>query len=192
MTFNYIWTWISLLLTSMFVRGEARRLIMLDFEYFAEDAEIPPTLNNFVKSFATHPEFRSVVYFRLLNRYRLFPKLFLRPQCCCFLNTEKIEGGLLVKHGFSTIVNAEKIGRKMMVFQQVTIGYSNGGCPTIGDECTIFCGAKIIGKITIGNNVTVGAGAVVIDDVPDNAVVAGNPAKIVGYNLNRKSSFPMV
>ena len=46
---------------------------------------------------------------------------------------------------------------------------------SIGSNATILCG------ITIGKNALVGAGAVVVKDVPDNAVVAGNPAKVIKY-----------
>ena len=49
----------------------------------------------------------------------------------------------------------------------------------IGDNCLINTGVTIIGPITIGNNVTIGAGSVVTKDIPDNAVVAGVPAKII-------------
>lgn len=50
---------------------------------------------------------------------------------------------------------------------------------TIGDNCYIGVGVSVLGPVTIGNNVTIAAGAVVIKDVPDNAVVAGVPAKVV-------------
>lgn len=49
----------------------------------------------------------------------------------------------------------------------------------IGNDCYISTGVTILGPIKIGNNVTIGAGAVVTKDVPDNCVVAGIPAKIV-------------
>ena len=49
----------------------------------------------------------------------------------------------------------------------------------IGDQVTVGANVIIIGKITIGNNVVIGAGAVVVKDVPDNCVIAGNPAKVI-------------
>lgn len=50
------------------------------------------------------------------------------------------------------------------------------------DNVTVGANAVIIGNITIGNNVIVGAGSVVVKDVPDNAIVAGNPARIIKFN----------
>ena len=49
----------------------------------------------------------------------------------------------------------------------------------IGDNCYIGTGVTILGPVKIGNNVTIGAGSVVVRDIPDNAVVAGNPARIL-------------
>ncbi len=56
--------------------------------------------------------------------------------------------------------------------------------PTIGDDVTIHPGAKIFGGIHIGNDVEIGANAVVIRDVPDHCIVAGVPAKIVKTREN--------
>ncbi|UKK74846.1 serine acetyltransferase [Segatella bryantii] len=44
---------------------------------------------------------------------------------------------------------------------------------------TVCCGAKVLGDVHIGNNVVIGANAVVVKDVPDNVVVAGVPARII-------------
>ena len=71
------------------------------------------------------------------------------------------------------------IGENCTVFQGVTIGEWKGKRPHIGNNVTIFAGAKVIGNVTIGNNVVVGANAVVTHDVPDNAVVAGIPARVI-------------
>lgn len=57
----------------------------------------------------------------------------------------------------------------------------NGGALIIGNGCWIGCGAKIIRPITVGNNAIIAGGAVVIHDVPENAIVAGVPARVVGY-----------
>ena len=72
------------------------------------------------------------------------------------------------------------------MLQGVTIGEvrRNGKSfvPIIGNNVVIFAGAKIIGDVKIGNNVVVGANAVVNHDVPDNAIVAGVPVKVLSLN----------
>ncbi len=141
--------------------------------------------NNFLSLFVRYPEFRSVVYSRLRNRFRIIPMMFFRGQTACHINSAHIGEGLVILHGFSTIINCESMGKNNIVFQQITIGWNKGKTPVIGEGCVFCCGCKVLGGITIGNNVTIGAGAIVIRDVPDNAIVVGNPARIVGYNHNR-------
>ena len=55
----------------------------------------------------------------------------------------------------------------------------DGSWVNIGDNCYMGLGAKIFGEVTIGNNVIIGANAVVVKDIPDNCVVGGIPAKII-------------
>jgi serine O-acetyltransferase len=79
-----------------------------------------------------------------------------RPINTVFIYTNTIGPGLFIQHGFSTIISAKSIGKDCWINQQVTIGYSNvTDCPTIGDNVTIHAGAKVIGKVTIGNNARV-------------------------------------
>ena len=67
-----------------------------------------------------------------------------------------------------------------MLLEQVTIGHSDAShCPYIGDNVSIKARAKIIGDVTIGNDVIVGANAVVVKDVPDHSIVAGVPARVI-------------
>jgi serine O-acetyltransferase len=73
------------------------------------------------------------------------------------------------------------IGKKCIIGTNVTIGGKSNhyDVPSIGNNVKISAGAKILGPVTIGNNVTIGANAVVINDFPDNCVIAGIPAKII-------------
>jgi putative colanic acid biosynthesis acetyltransferase WcaB len=57
----------------------------------------------------------------------------------------------------------------------------SGPSPILGDRVDVGSNAVILGDISIGSDVVIGAGSVVIRDVPDRAVVAGNPAKILYY-----------
>lgn len=142
-------------------------------------------LSNFLNIFVLYPEFRSVVYYRIRNRFRLLPSLFFKGQTSCYITSPAIGEGLTILHGYSTIINCESMGKNNIVFQQVTIGWSKEKKPVIGDDCVFCCGCLVLGGIKIGNNVTIGAGAVVVKDVPDDVIVAGNPAKIIGYNKGR-------
>jgi serine O-acetyltransferase len=74
-----------------------------------------------------------------------------------------------------------RIGKNCTILPMVLIGKKRPGpCMiTIGDDCYIGVGVTVLGPVTIGNNVTIAAGAVVTSDVPDNVVVAGVPAKVV-------------
>ena len=103
-----------------------------------------------------------------------------------FPNTVNIGKGLYIPHAYGIVVHFEtQIGKYCNLGQQVTIGTGGrgekAGVPIIGDRVFIGPGAKIFGKIKIGNDVAIGANAVVTKDLPDNAVAAGIPAKIISY-----------
>ncbi len=78
------------------------------------------------------------------------------------------------------------MGQNCLIFQGVTIGVGTSGIPRIGNNVILSSGAKIIGGITIGNNVTIGANAVVTKDVPDNSIAVGIPAKVIAVNTPEK------
>ena len=114
---------------------------------------------------------------------------------CIPFNT-KIDSGFYIGHFGCIVVNPSVIiGKNVNISQGVTIGAANrgpkAGVAIIGNEVYIGPGVKIVGAVYIGNNVAIGANAVVTRDVPDNAVVAGIPAKILSMNgaegyVNRK------
>lgn len=79
-----------------------------------------------------------------------------------------------------------KIGAGCVLGQGITVGAAEGyfssqihPSPTIGNNCYIAAGAKILGDIMIGNNCIIGAGALVLTDIPDNSIVVGAPGKVI-------------
>ena len=100
---------------------------------------------------------------------------------CCVFNKE-----LFFPHGLCGIVFARNVMFQgdATVFQHVTIAESDRSkTTTIGCNVEIGAGAVILNNVNIGNNVKIGANAVVTKDIPNNAVVVGVPAKIIKYNL---------
>jgi serine O-acetyltransferase len=91
--------------------------------------------------------------------------------------------GLCIPHIGTIIVHPyARIGKNCRIHAGVNIGTNAGlspRVPIIGDNVYIGPGAKIFGSIKIGNDVAIGANAVVNKDVPDNVTVAGAPAKII-------------
>lgn len=79
------------------------------------------------------------------------------------------------------IGNEVKIGSNCKIYHDVTLGQNKGKYPILGDYVIVYPGAKIFGDVKVGNNVIVGANAVVTKDIPDNAIVGGVPAKILKY-----------
>ena len=97
----------------------------------------------------------------------------------------KIGPGFAIGHWGYIVIQADSVlGSNCFVRPGVVLGRKSvysGGSQRIGDNVEFGAGAKCIGDILIGNNVTIGANAVVTHDVPDNCIVAGVPAKIIKY-----------
>ena len=90
-----------------------------------------------------------------------------------------IGDGMWIAHPYSTILNAESIGKNFRCIHCTTLGAGKNGMPTIGDNVSLGANVVIIGGDKIGNNVSIGAGSVVVKDIPDNSVAVGNPAKVI-------------
>lgn len=102
----------------------------------------------------------------------------------------EIGPGLYIGHFGGIFIHKDvKMGKFCNISQGNTIGTSGRGdrrgAPRIGDFVYIGAGAKVIGKIEVGNNVAIGANAVVTKDLPDNAVAAGIPARVVSMKASR-------
>jgi serine O-acetyltransferase len=99
--------------------------------------------------------------------------------------------GIFISHG-------AKIGKNCIIFHHVTIGSNrlldskSKGVPTIGNDCYIGAGAKIIGNVKIGNNCRIGANCVVSKDMPDSSVAVLTPTKTIQKkDLDNHSQIPL-
>ena len=115
-----------------------------------------------------------VIKFRTLRRY-----------ACEISPYATIGGGLLIHHTLGIVIGHEVIiGENCEIFQNVTIGSNrkeiNGRfMPIIGNNVSIGSGAVVVGAIHIGNNVLIGANSYVDKDIPDGSVAVGSPARII-------------
>jgi len=92
--------------------------------------------------------------------------------------------GLYIGHTGAIMIHpSAKAGKNLNIGSTVTIGVRgdghDAGVPIIGDNVYIHTGAVVLGGIKIGNNAKIGANAVVLTDIPDDATAVGVPAKVV-------------
>ena len=191
MVFNYLKQIICLplilphLLVYCFMNKATKDKIKLDIEAFHKLGGVKCSADNYVRIFiqqlVLRKEFRNVFYMRTGPRISRLLNLFLHknPWLAIQDNSDRFGGGFLVQHGNSTIVLANSIGENFWVNQNVTVGWTEKGCPTIGDNVRIGTGAVVLGPIHIGSNVNIGAGAIVLKDVPSNTTVVSPMARIV-------------
>lgn len=96
----------------------------------------------------------------------------------------QIGKGLFIDHGMGVVIGETcEIGDNVTIFQGVTLGGTGKEKgkrhPTVEDNVLIATGAKVLGSFTIGHNSKVGAGSVVLSEVPPNSTVVGIPGRIV-------------
>lgn len=117
----------------------------------------------------------------LLRRWYHF---WLRTVYCCDIMPGTLigEGTRFPHAGLGVVINEDAvIGEKCVIGKGVVIGGRSGIeiVPVIGNNVEIGANALVLGPIKIGNGAKIGAGAVVVHDVPENAVVVGNPAHLI-------------
>lgn len=139
----------------------------------------------FYHTLITVKQFRSIFYMRTKKSIVLnaLSRIFIKPLDSIELSND-IGEGLMLYHKIGCIINCRSAGKNLTVWQGVTVGSKRPfeepeKRPMLGDNVSISANAIVFGDITVGNNVVIGAGAVVNRSVPDNCVVAGNPARII-------------
>lgn len=157
-----------------------------------------PSVSKVLKHFFVTPGVKYSFYMRLCGYLRGKPikafGLFFPVRVLLYHNsvkfgisipdTTQVGSGFYIGHFGDIVVNSRTvIGKNCNISHGVTLGQLNrgerAGCPMIGDNVFIGPGAKILGKIQVGDHAAIGANCVVVADVPPHAVVVGVPGKVI-------------
>ncbi|MGV0809519.1 serine acetyltransferase [Mycolicibacterium setense] len=162
-------------------RAGAAEAVAEDVDWWAEcinNAEILALdrYSRFAFFSATMPEFRTLVHLRLqsapLPLRAILRALYRRSETLLF-EVDRVGPALFIQHGVGTLIGAESIGSHCWINQNVTVGSTAKGRPTLGDRVRIGAGAVVLGPVTVHDDATVGANATVMRDVgPGETVVA--------------------
>lgn len=162
-------------------RAGVRDVVVADVDHWIEcidDDELRAlnTFGRFAFLSGALTEFRTLLHFRLRGLPGVYRSMLTRvysPEPTLTLDAESIGPGLFIQHGVASIITAESIGHHCWINQQVTIGHTAAGRPTLGDHVRVGAGAIVVGPITLHDGATVGVNATVIHDVgPGQTVVA--------------------
>ena len=144
------------------------------------------TIRGLIFAAMFNPNFKAMLMIEKMRRtknttMKLLRSLKIQKYCGCVItSTATIGENLLLPHPLGVVIGASAVvGKDCTIFQQVTLGQKDGKYPVIGNNVTIYPGAKIFGDIKIGDNVIIGANSVVNTDIPDNAVAAGIAARVL-------------
>lgn len=172
---------------------------MVDLSFwktFREEANIirdrDPAIKSTMEVFL-YPSFRAILQYRRAHRlYRkkhYFLARLISQRCARKTGIEihpgaQIGDGFFIDHGHGVIIGETTIiGNNVTLYQGVTLGGTGKEKgkrhPTIEDNVMISAGAKVLGSFTVGANSKIGAGSVVLDEVPPNSTVVGVPGRVV-------------
>jgi serine O-acetyltransferase len=171
------------------------------FRELYEDArnikEKDPAARNILTVIFLYPGFQILVYHRI-NHFLYKHKLYILARCISqfarFMTAIEVHPGaiigrrLFIDHGMGIVIGeTSEIGDDCTIYHQVTLGGTGKDTgkrhPTVKNNVMIGAGSKVLGPIVIGNNVKVGANAVILKSVPDNTTVVGVPGKEVKKNI---------
>jgi serine O-acetyltransferase len=152
-----------------------------------------PAARNALEVMLCYPSFWAVLMHRIAHffyKHGWFLVARLISQISRFFTGIEIHPGakigerLFIDHGMGVVIGeTTEIGDDVLIYQGATLGGTGKDKgkrhPTIGNNVMISAGAKVLGPIKIGDNCKIGAGAVVLKDVPPNCTVVGVPGRIV-------------
>jgi serine O-acetyltransferase len=169
------------------------RELWTDMKMILETCDRPPNLRNIVWALSACDGFILLMLFRTRQRFRRYHIPFVNRtmrllETALFAielaNDAELGQGVYFMHTVGTVVGGDsKLGDGCILLGNNTIGQAEQpGYPRIGARTIIGAGARVLGKIEVGENCLVGANAVVVGDVPGGKVVLGIPARIAGDN----------
>lgn len=140
-----------------------------------------------------YPGFKALLYYRIAHRLyqkkRFFMARWLSQHAAKTTGIEihpgaRIGKGCFIDHGNGIVIGETAIlGNHVTLYQGVTLGGTGKDKgkrhPSLKDNVMVGAGTRILGAVTIGENTKIGAGSVVLDDIPANCTVVGIPGKIV-------------
>lgn len=166
----------------LFLRSHQRKVILMDLYARAPAVKfsLPDQLLDLSSALMSSKYFRTLFYFRIGGVFSKVLRLFYpRSETFIIDVNSKLGGGLKLAHPYATIINAESVGENCYINHLVTIGEKNGRKPVIGNNVELHANCTVIGGIHIGDNAVIGAGTVVVKNVPAGAVAIGNPARLI-------------
>src|SRR5690625_3851436 len=173
---------------------------MTFFKRIREDMDVifeqDPAARTYLEVFLTYSGLHAIWAHRVAHvfyKWKLyFIARFISQMSRFFTGIEIHPGAVIgrrffIDHGMGVVIGETcEIGNNVTIYQGVTLGgtgHEKGKRhPTIKNNALIATGAKVLGNITIGENSKVGAGSVVLKDVPDHSTVVGIPGRIVKQN----------
>lgn len=140
-----------------------------------------------------YPSFKAIISYRIAHKLYLKKHYFLarwisqravRKTGIEIHPGAKIGKGLFIDHGSGVIIGeTAELGDNVTLYQGVTLGGTGKEQgkrhPTLKDNVMVSAGAKVLGSFTIGENSKIGAGSVVLKEVPPNCTVVGVPGRVV-------------
>ncbi len=170
------------------------------FKQLKEDMDVvfdqDPAARTYVEVFLTYSGLHAIWFHRIAHacyRKKFFFIARIISQCSRFLTGIEIHPGaqighrFFIDHGMGVVIGETcEVGNNVTIFQGVTLGGTGKEKgkrhPTIKDNVLIATGAKVLGSIVVGEDAKIGAGSVVLKDVPDHSTVVGIPGKVVVQN----------
>lgn len=161
-------------------------LLMKDKESMKFTEDLKMSKHGFFVAMYLKPQYKVLLYARL-GRVSYLLKYICGsyPITIDSKHNMSLGKGVWMEHPHGTHLHARSIGEYLTVKQNVCIGMNHNQLPILGNH--VFCGVGscVLGGIIIGDNVNIGANCVVTKDIPSNATVIGNPARIIKLNGKR-------